>query len=130
VFTAGKGEPPVLHHEKARVTGQLAEDLALQIRDVGWQEDPVWGLTVEIADREAIAIQAVHDEETKIQAAVLAFVLRKPGCSLRRVRGGVTGRNDKIDGAVEDMIQDGRLRNMGSEARMKLYANVTPEVSQ
>jgi hypothetical protein len=130
VFTAGKGEPPVLHHEKARVTGQLAEDIALQIRDVAWQNDPRWGLTVEIADLEDIALQAVRDKEVETEAAVLAFVDRKPGCSKNRVRGGVNGRNDKIDGAIEDMIQNGRLRNSGTASKMELYANHVPEGSE
>lgn len=48
---------------------------------------------------------------------VWEFIAENPGCSLRVLRGGVVGTNDKIAMAVDVLIAEGYVENKGSETR-------------
>lgn len=113
VFAGEKGVPPVVKHEKARVTGQLAEDFALQIEDVGWQEDPRWGLMVRVADIEQLQRQAADERSQQLDDAMVAFVRSNPDCTTRELRGGVKGSSQAIDAARDRLERLGRLQNTG-----------------
>lgn len=104
VFGAAKGEPVQVSHEKARTSGILAEDFSLQIEDVELAGTPRAGLRVRSAgvapttERRAERDRAKREE---LDGAVLAFVARNPGVSLRSVRANVDGTDAAKGDALE-----------------------------
>jgi hypothetical protein len=60
--------------------------------------------------------------ELSIDARVLLFVERHPGCSTRALREGVSGRSRAIQDATQRLLDRGALENRGKEESHKLYA--------
>lgn len=54
---------------------------------------------------------------------VCAFIKDHPDCSLRIVRGGVAGTNERIALAVEQLVAEGYVTNEGSATRRRFVAD-------
>jgi hypothetical protein len=60
--------------------------------------------------------------ELPLEARVLEFVEQHPGCSMRKVREGVTGKNNDIDAVVNMLVERGAVVDRGdSQSGRKLY---------
>lgn len=115
VLEGQKGEPVIVHHEKARVSGQPATDIALRFTDVAWSGDARWGLLVEVDDIELLEQSAQDAKLDALADRVLAFVRANPGCTTREVRTRVRGDGGAIGAALDHLVRNGALRNLGSE---------------
>jgi hypothetical protein len=125
VFSAAKGDPVTITHEKARTSGVCAEDTHLKIDDVRGDDDERWGLCVSALPREAIAQKERAKADAKndeVDAKVLAFVAENPGSSVRVIRAGVTvGRNCDRDTALERLLQHGKVREESGPRGARLF---------
>ena len=122
VFTAAKGEPIHVHHEKARLTGLLHEDFALTIEDVEQDGDPRGALRVRVDDLERLACEAAEQKNDALCEAVLAFVRDNPGCTQREIRTGVTGQGNRITAATDRLARTGAIKNLGTGQRQAWHA--------
>lgn len=119
VFVGEKGEPPVVHHEKARVTGQLRDTFALEIFDVASPDgkDLRWGLGVKMRDLEALQVSRAEDKRDKMVRLVLAFIRDNPDCSDAEIRSGVTGNNGDKRAALDLLERTGKAKNLTQSKR-------------
>jgi hypothetical protein len=87
VLGAEPGSPPVVSHEKARLTGTIREPIALQIRDVPeplvvaaggidrlFNQDPRWGLSVSVVGASVVQAQLRDRSNEKLDRVVLRTV--------------------------------------------------------
>jgi hypothetical protein len=126
VFEGKKGEPTVLKHEKARISGKTRDDFAIEIRDV---EDGYghWdGLEVAVtaaAPLSASAPGVVRAEETaKTQAAIEAVLLDHPeGLSGHALREKVGGNRDRVLGCLDLLVASGRVVVSNGQRNAKLH---------
>ncbi|MEJ7731140.1 MAG: AAA family ATPase [Polyangiaceae bacterium] len=105
VFSASKGESILVQHEKARTSGHLAPDFAIEILDA---VDGA-GLVVATANHEQRVEAARDARRDQLDAAVLDAIRRSPGCSLRYLRQDVSGKHDAIDVAIERLCRSRRV---------------------
>jgi hypothetical protein len=119
VFVGEKGEPPVVHHEKARVTGQLRDTFALDIFDVASPDgrDLRWGLGVKMKDLEALQLSRAEDKRDKMACLVLAFIRDNPDCSDAEIRSGVSGNNGDKRAALDLLERTGKAKNLSPPKR-------------
>lgn len=119
VFVGEKGEPPVVHHEKARVTGQLRDTFALEIFDVASPDgsDLRWGLGVKMRDLEALQMKRAEDKRDKTERAVLAFIRANPDCSDSEIQAGVGGNNGERRAALDRLERTGKIMNLAPKKR-------------
>lgn len=131
-FSGERGDPPVLHHEKARITGNLREPFALEISDVpdpegngcrcGGCASCRWGVRVITADVRDLAAQRLAEEHAERLEAILAYLRANPDCSGRMIRQGVQGGNAPIAAALDELELKGRARNCGTPSRPRWRA--------
>ena len=57
-------------------------------------------------------------------ARVFHFVEENPGCTKLRVRAGVFGGHNKVDRALEELMQKGAIENQGSGSKHGYHAEV------
>jgi hypothetical protein len=117
VLEGQKGEPVIVHHEKARVSGVPASDVALRFTDVSHDCDMRWGLRIELDDIESIEQTANDARLDALADRVLAFIRDNPGCSTREVRQSVRGDSSSIGAALDRLLRYGALRNLGTDRR-------------
>lgn len=127
-FVGDKGEPPVVHHEKARITGNLRDSFALEISDERDPDDesgcrcggcPIcrWGVRVMQTAIEDVTAQRERDKRAALEAAVKAFVRDNPDCCGKEIRAGVRGRNQEIDAALAKLKRLERLADLNEDTR-------------
>jgi hypothetical protein len=112
VFDGPKGEPVTVTHDKARVSGICSEDIALEVRDVELGGDPRGGLEVRVVGCEPVEVRQAARARARVAElddAVLDFVRRNPGATVRAVRGNVEGTNATKDGALERLKASARI---------------------
>lgn len=117
VFVGEKGDPPVVHHEKNGVTGNTTEPFALQIRDVAWHDDPLWGLTVQAADLEQLNLLAARTAENELRERVLGYIGEHGGCGTAELRAGVGGNGARVSAIRDRLEREGWIKNHGSGRR-------------
>ncbi len=107
VFAADKGEPIKVTHEKARSNGDTVDDFALLVSDVPRDDDPRWGLKVEVRGAELIAQRrderaaASLKERTRRDAETVRKALReRPGLGTRELRTATTLSGDRLAFAI------------------------------
>jgi hypothetical protein len=59
--------------------------------------------------------------ELSLDARVLLFVESHPGCSMRKLREGVSGRGKAVDDAADRLLKIGALQDLGSVSGRALY---------
>ena len=123
VLVGDKGEPTIVHHEKARVTGRIAESFALEIVDIPNGADDRWGLLVRKSEIDELQQRALKKKESELLKAVIGYIRRKPMCTGKMIRANVTGRNDKKDAAIDELLEQGKIVNHGTESRPKWRAH-------
>jgi hypothetical protein len=97
-----------LLHCKARTSGVPHAPFEVRIADLEQEDDPRWGLRVEVVEGLDVDLDQGPDQ------LVLAFVETNAGASKRAIRSGVEGRNADVDAAIERLVQGGALvRNEG-----------------
>jgi hypothetical protein len=119
VFAGEKGEAPSVHHEKARITGQLFESFGLEIFDEASPDggDLRWGVRVRKTDLDQLARTAAAEKHEQLLGAVEAYIRAHPACSGRMVRAGVPGSNQAIVAGLDELALEGRITNLGTPAR-------------
>jgi AAA domain len=107
IFSAGKGEPIRVAHERAKSHGETVDDFALVISDVEIEGDPRAGLELRVRGAELISQrrEAQGRERTKRDAETIrAALVRHPqGLATMRLReaAGVSGQ--RFSSAVEHL---------------------------
>lgn len=124
VLTGAKNEPTRVEHEKARISGVLADDFELVIENVEVGGDPRAGLRVRVSASEPAAervarLRQAHNEE--LERRLLAFVGTHPRCSLRDVRASVEGRGADKDAALTRLVLAGRLAEESGARRARTF---------
>lgn len=118
VFSAEKGCPTLVEHEKARTSGELAEDFYLDTVDVPHGDNPRAGVLVayktveQVKDGQAPDVSPLAALKRAIVDAVRAegeVKSKNVICGL--VRGG--NKSLKLD-AIEDLLTTGQLMSVGS----------------
>jgi hypothetical protein len=127
-FVGDKGEPPVVHHEKARITGSLRESFALEISDerdpddesgcrCGGCESCRWGVRVRQTAVEDVTAQREQDKRAALEGAVKAFIRDNPDCCGKEIRAGVRGRNQEIDAALAKLKRLEQIADLNEHTR-------------
>lgn len=102
VFVGEKGAPTMVHHEKARTSGILADSFALRVEDSGDSTGGQSGLRVVTVDHIRQAANESASKQAELDEAVFEVVSREPGCNVRFVRGNVPlGKYADRDAALE-----------------------------
>lgn len=130
VFSANKGEPIQVQHEKARSDGELVDDFALVVSDVEIDGNPRAGLRVDvrgaelIAERRAEHAAANLTDRTKRDAEKLRRVIATtPGLGSAELRGAAGLPGDRVALAlahVGDAIEI-REEKRGRSVRRRHY---------
>lgn len=60
-------------------------------------------------------------EELPLDQRIVAYVSHHLGCSVRDVREAVVGRNGEKDAVLAQLLADGRIQNLGTAMRSKLW---------
>lgn len=118
VATGEKGAPFLVSHEKDRERGETCEDFSLGIEDVTIGDDPKGGLRVVHVEPPSEG-DLESERERAACSAVSDYVARHPNGPFgkRDIRAAVKLRTEVVDWAIGTMIEDGRLRNIGSASR-------------
>lgn len=120
VFSAEKGEPITVSHDKARITGKTHDDFRLWIEDVEIKGDPTAGLRVTYMDTEAPAERAApSDRFAALKRRVLTLV-RESGTvagGVNTIRAKLGARKEDVSAAIAELEHDGVLRNAGTRVR-------------
>lgn len=127
-FVGDKGEPPVVHHEKARITGNLRESFALEISDERDPDDESgcqcggcqvcrWGVRVRQTQVEDVTAQREQSKRSELEAAILAFIATNPDCCGKEIRGGVRGRAVEKDAALAKLSRLGKIQDLNEGVR-------------
>lgn len=66
-------------------------------------------------------IESEERDENAIADEVLAYVLAHGGTVWNKVDNAVSGKGDRLRASRDNLLAGGRLVNLGSEARMKLW---------
>ncbi len=133
VFSAAKGEPISVTHEKARISGRPHEDFRLWIEDVEIDGDPTAGLRVSRLDATALeAKQEPSNRYSETKGRVLALVREEGtvagGVNVLRARLGA--RKDDVSAAVTELVKAGAIRRGGPRNEPTLTAVGTTEDSK
>ncbi|MBL9025991.1 MAG: AAA family ATPase [Myxococcales bacterium] len=115
VFSAVKGEPTLVAHEKARTSGVTHEDFSLAVEDVPVYGNPRAGLRVRsvgVAPPEVRKAARERERQNEVHERIVAFVAANPGCSGHAVRGA------KIDGAKSPNTVTDALHFLETEGRL------------
>ena len=115
VFSASKGEPTTVAHEKARTSGITAEDFAITIDDVEIAGDPRGGLAVRVAGLPPKADRIAERQRERmgeLGEAVMHFIGGHPGCSGRAIRGA------SLPGAKSPSVVLDVLAHLEAEGRV------------
>ncbi len=128
VFSAEKGEPVTVAHEKARISGRLHEDFRLWIEDVEIDGVPSAGLRVSHLAAAPDSQQTHLERYGELKGRVLALVREKGtvagGVNVLRV--WLAARKDDVSAAVADLVAAGAIRRGGSHNEPTLIAVGTP----
>jgi hypothetical protein len=65
------------------------------------------------------------DGPEPLRDRILNFVRSNPGCSKRKLRDGVTGRNGDKDSVLRELLDSGEIENRGNSTALKLYVRDT-----
>lgn len=117
VFSAEKGQPVSVEHEKARISGRPHPSFRLQIADVEFAGDPTAGLRVECLSGADDAKQdAPRGRFAEVRGKVLDLVRDEGPLSggVNLVRARLGGRKDDIAAAVADLLQSGAIVRGGT----------------
>lgn len=124
VFTAEKGEPTVVRHEKNRWTGITVPDFGLEVEDVEIAGDPRGGLRVfhlaqeQLAGRSPVPGAAFAG----VTRRVLDFVRQNPGTTGNAAREQLGVKRDTVYAALSELARLGMLENRGSSRAPQLFA--------
>lgn len=114
VFSAAKGDPTTVAHEKARISGRPHEDFRLMVEDVEIDGDPAAGLRVVCLD--APNSVKAPDRHAETKARVLELIREdgtfSGGVNLLRSRLGA--KKDDVRAAVADLEEEGAIHRGGS----------------
>lgn len=125
VFSAEKGEPVTVAHEKARISGRLHPDFRLWIEDVDVDGDPTAGLRVTcLADAPSGAQASPSDRFEEAKRLVLALV-REEGETggVNVVASRLGRRKTDVSAAVDELVRLGLIRKGGTyKAPILTYA--------
>jgi hypothetical protein len=128
VFSAEKGEPITVQHEKAKITGKTHPDFRLWIEDVEVDGDPLGGLRVSVMS-DAVTGTAGPDPFNELKARVVALVQQEGGVfhgGKNAIRARLRVRSDDVGAAIEDLCNSGTLRSVGSHQTPILALGTTP----
>lgn len=116
VFSAEKGEPITVEHDKARITGRTHESLRLWIEDVEVDGDPLAGLRVSTLSTPPPDQQTADQRLGELQGRVLAFVEAQGGTSggCNVIHEHLGGRRQSLTAAIAELVRLGRLTRGGS----------------
>lgn len=64
--------------------------------------------------------------EISLDARVLLFIEQNPGCSMRKIRDGVTGRAEAIATSVRQLEMRGAVKDMGTGQGTAFFAHAVP----
>lgn len=122
IFSADKGEPTRVQHEKARTSGILAPDFYLRIEDVEVDGDPRGGLGVAFVEAEEIKPRERPGDAFKAaQRRVLEYVRSNPGAGGKVViREALGMRMSTVSAAIEELLASGAIVNLGTAQRPRL----------
>lgn len=119
VFSAEKGQPIRVSHEKARISGRPHGDLLLHIEDVQVGDDPAAGLRIDATD--AAAVGTAQDAPGAHLAALRARalqVIRAAGGTFAggssALRAHLGARRDDVSAVVADLLTAGAIRRGGT----------------
>jgi len=119
------GESPLLvTHEKApaEADGSLVEKFYLSIEDVAEGDTPKAGVRVVFKSSEEAAPElGPRARRAALQLQILRVIAESPGCSIRFLRGNIRGSKDLLADAIENLLVDGRLANLGTERSAKYH---------
>jgi hypothetical protein len=119
-----KGEPVRVTHEKASVTGQLAEPFYLRVEDVADRDgrDPHAGLRLQYLTAEQVerADDGVKPERVfdELRDRVIALLRRGPQRSANAIVPRIAGSRPRVLAAVRDLTEDGTIVNVGGMLRL------------
>jgi hypothetical protein len=127
VFSAEKGAPPTVEHEKARISGRPHEGFRLFIEDVEIDGDPTAGLRVSASVATAPSQATPSDRFGELKGRVLALV-RQEGTiagGVNAIRARLGGRKDDLGAAVAELERAGSIQRGGTYQRPTLTASGT-----
>lgn len=135
VFSAVKGEPTLVAHEKARTSGVTHEDFSLAVEDVENDGNPRAGLRVRsvgVAPPEVRKATREREKRSEVHERIVAFVAANPGCSGHAVRGagieGAKSANTVID-VLHFLEVQGRLRRSKGRGNADMWHVVPASVA-
>ncbi len=114
VFSAEKGQPTLVQHEKARTSGTPPEDFLLTVDDITIDGDPRGGFRM--YTMQAGEVTDPTDPRARIKEAVVALA--------RDSRRG-KGRGETIDRILDDLIDSDEIVDLGTASRRRLYVRGT-----
>lgn len=126
VFSAEKGEPVRVSHEKARRTGRPGEDFYLAAEDVAEGDDPRWGLALRYRTVEQVNPPKASDEDAAEARAramiprVLAAVARDAGATGNRLADDLGGNRKTVLRAIALALEEEQLRAVFGPNRARL----------
>lgn len=112
VFSAKKGEPTIVQHEKARTSGTTEPDFALEVHDVEIAGNARGGLDVRavaVESSEEKRGEAEQRRHREIDELVFDFIAKNPGANTRTVRALEGVRATEKDDALARLELAGRV---------------------
>ena len=63
------------------------------------------------------------DGEPSLDARIILHIGHNPGCTMRKLREGVSGRTKDIEATLKRLVRTGEVDNRGSETSFRLHLN-------
>ena len=130
VFAGEKGQPTVVEHEKARMSGRPHAGFRLSIEDVAHGDILNVGLRVSVLDgagEEKAERRSAADRYAEAKEKTHRFIMERGpvtgGANLIRAALGL--RKDDVCAAVEELIRSGDVKRTGSYKAPVLTASGT-----
>ncbi len=122
VFSGEKGDPPRVHHEKARITGRLRDDFVLSIADVADSDDDRFGLRVTKIGAQAVDDARADRAYQAVEVAVLDAIRVNPGMSGREIVQRTKGSDRTKWAAIDALERDGKIEQRAWKRGLRWFA--------